>query len=166
LPQLAPKKPYEMEDREYMSYHDALLYLPDNILAKVDRCSIHISLESRVPFLNHPMVEAACRIPFSLKYQKHELKSVLKNILSRHIPASLTDRPKQGFALPIDLWIRGPLKDWAMSLLDDLKKDEFLNVQLVEKRVNEHMEGKVNWQYSLWNILIWQQWKNYYMSRG
>jgi asparagine synthase (glutamine-hydrolysing) len=164
LPRLAPPKLPGMGDEEYMSYHDAHLYLPDNILTKVDRCSMHLSLESRVPFLDHPVVEATCRIPFSFKCQKYELKSVLKNILSRYVPKSLTDRPKQGFALPIDLWIRNPLKDWAMSLLDDFKKEGHPNVQVVEKRMAEHMTGKVNWQYSLWNILMWQQWKNYYKA--
>jgi len=89
---------------------------------------------------------------------------LLKAILSRYLPTPLFDRPKQGFALPIDLWLRGHLKDWAYSLIEDARQDAYLNISVIERRMEEHTQGKINWQYSLWNFCMWQLWKNHYVD--
>lgn len=154
-----PKKPHNMSDVDYMTYHDMHMYLPDDILMKVDRCSMHVSLEARVPFLDQPMLEQSLRIPSHFKVGERGLKTVLKKILDRHVPQHLTERSKQGFSLPIDEWLRGPLKAWAMDLWEQVMKDVPVNRALLERRMDEHQKGICNWQYSIWNMLMWQQWR-------
>ena len=132
----------------------------DDILTKVDRCSMYASLETRVPFLDHPIVELAYRIPSDIKYNNHGLKAILKKILGKYIEPSIFDRPKKGFALPIDVWLKEPLKDWAYSLIQDIKNDDMLDYKIIEKAMDDHIKGRVNLQYSLWNILMWQHWYN------
>jgi asparagine synthase (glutamine-hydrolysing) len=164
LPQLAPARPSGLSALEYMGYHDLCLYLPDNLLVKIDRCSMDNSLETRVPFLDHPVVEAALKVPQKFKMKGIAQKILLKAILSKYLPTPLFDRPKQGFALPIDLWLRGHLKDWAYSLIEDARQDAYLNISVIERRMDEHTQGKINWQYSLWNFCMWQLWKNHYVK--
>ena len=156
-------RPY-LSDLAYMQYHDSVHYLPDDILAKVDRCSMHASLETRVPFLDHRLVEFSWRIPDNLKYQNGTTKWLLRNILYRYVPKELIERPKMGFGIPLDIWLRGPLKDWAWSLLEDVKKSDRIPFAPIEKRMLEHQSGQFNWQYSLWGILMWQQWENKYIK--
>lgn len=156
---LAPLKLSDMSDLEYMCYHDAHLYLPDDILTKVDRCSMAVSLETRVPFLDTPVIEQSFRLNEKHKVGNHGTKTILKQILEKYIPRSLTERPKQGFALPIDEWLRGPLKNWAMDLWENIVKDTPVDQNLLVQRMEEHQKGKCNWQYAIWNMLMWQQWK-------
>lgn len=162
-PCVAPPILKGMSDLDYLSYHDMHLYMVDDILTKVDRCSMYHSLETRVPFLDHPVVELSHRLPMHVKYRGNHLKTVLKHILKKHIGNSLVERPKKGFALPIDIWLRSSLKDWSYSLLADIKKDGMLDYPVVQRYMDEHQSGQMNRQYSLWNVLMWQQWKNAYL---
>jgi len=139
---------------------DTTTYLPDDILVKLDRASMAVSLESRVPFLDHRLVEYAWRIPLSLKIKGNLGKVILRKILYKYVPRELIERPKQGFAVPIDSWLRGPLRDWAENLLDRdrLRDDGYLEASLVREKWAEHLSGRRNWQYLLWGVLMLQQW--------
>ena len=145
---------------EKMMFTDTLTYLPDDILAKVDRAAMSVSLETRVPFLNHKLVEFASRIPLHLKLKDNNAKWILKQVLFNYVPKKLIERPKMGFGVPIDSWLRGPLKDWAENLLsaDKLNKQGLLNTEIIRKKWNEHLSGKRNWQYHLWGVLMFQSW--------
>ena len=145
---------------EKMMYTDMLTYLPDDILVKVDRAAMSVSLESRVPFLNHKIIEFTSRIPLHLKLRDNKTKWILKQILYNYVPKRLIERPKMGFGVPIDSWLRGPLKDWAENLLDAEKLDKqgLLNTEIIRKKWNEHLSGKRNWQYHLWGVLMFQSW--------
>jgi asparagine synthase (glutamine-hydrolysing) len=143
-----------------MMLSDTITYLPDDILVKLDRASMAVSLESRVPFLDHRLVEYAWRIPLSLKIDKNIGKIVLRRILHKLVPPALVDRPKQGFGVPIDSWLRGPLREWGEELLDEkrLVEDGYLNAHAVRGKWNEHQSKRRNWQYLLWCALMFQQW--------
>jgi len=145
---------------EEMMYKDSLTYLPDDILVKVDRASMSVGLESRAPYLDHRVAEFAWRLPLGMKMRKNSGKMILRDLLTEYIPAHLVERPKMGFALPIDAWLRGPLKEWAQSLLNEarIRRDGFLNPSLVKVKWSEHLSGKRNWQYLLWDILMFQAW--------
>lgn len=145
---------------EEMMYKDTMMYLPDDILVKVDRSSMAVSLESRAPFLDHRVVEFAWQLPLSEKIKGNEGKQILRKILYKHVPRELIERPKMGFAIPIDTWLRGPLKSWAEGLLDETKmrRDGFLNYQMVKEKWDEHISGKRNWQHHLWDVLMFQAW--------
>lgn len=145
---------------------DTTTYLPDDILVKLDRASMAVSLESRVPFLDHRLVEYAWRIPLRLKIDGNVGKVILRKILYRFVPRELIERPKQGFALPIDTWLRGPLREWGESLLSQrrLREDGYLDPELVRTRWAEHLSGKRNWQYLLWGVLMWQEWLEHQRS--
>ncbi|MDR1031700.1 MAG: asparagine synthase (glutamine-hydrolyzing) [Holosporales bacterium] len=163
---IRPEKAFlAQSDLSYMCYHDCKIYLPDVILTKVDRSSMYTSLESRVPLLDHGLYELSCRIPDSWKLNGLTTKYILKQILYKHVPQAMVDRPKMGFGLPIDIWLRGELKDWAMSLLADIKTDGVLPFDVIERRMSQHQKSQINWQYALWGVLVWQQWKNYYCAR-
>ena len=119
-----------------------------------------VSLETRAPFLDKDIIEFACQIPLNLKIRDSKGKWILRKILDKYVPNDLIDRPKMGFGVPIDSWLRGPLKDWAEDLLSEkrLKEDGYFNVKLIRKKWKEHLSGNQNWQYHLWSILMFQIW--------
>ena len=139
---------------------DARHYLADDILVKVDRASMAVSLEARAPLLDYRVIEFAWQLPLHYKVCRQSGKQILKKILAKYVPSSLIDRPKMGFGVPIGDWLRGPLKEWAADLLDCsmLKKQGFFNSIAIQKKWLEHQSGQRNWQYCLWNILMFQCW--------
>lgn len=147
---------------DQMMLSDLLAYLPGDILTKVDRAAMSASLETRVPFLDHEVMEFAFRIPASMKVRDGKGKWPLRQILSKYVPDALIDRPKMGFGVPMDSWLRGELKEWAGDLLaaETLRRDEIFDAGKVQEKWLEHVSGKRNWQYHLWDVLMFQQWKS------
>jgi asparagine synthase (glutamine-hydrolysing) len=145
---------------ERMMLCDLLQYLPDDILTKVDRASMAVSLEARVPLLDHAVVELAWRLPLRWKIHGRTQKWILREVLARHVPAALFDRPKTGFGVPVGQWLRGPLKDWATDLLDPnvLQADGILSPSVVTRTWNAHQAGRGNHEHRLWAILMFQSW--------
>lgn len=139
---------------------DTLGYLPGDILVKVDRASMSHSLESRMPFLDHRVMEFAWSLPLEMKLNNTESKIVLRRVLEKHVPRELFERPKMGFGIPLAEWLREPLRQWAEDLLtkESLNSSAFFNVPLVRKQWAEHANQSRNHQYSLWNILMFQAW--------
>jgi asparagine synthase (glutamine-hydrolysing) len=138
-----------------------LTYLPDDILTKVDRATMAVSLEGRCPILDHRIVEFALRLPREYKTVGTRTKIILKEILARRVPRPLFERKKQGFESPIADWLRGSLREWAEDLLDPstMRSDGFLDPAPIREKWLEHLSGRRNWQYALWNVLMFQEWK-------
>lgn len=159
-----PFIPLELESSERrMMFIDQSVYLPDDILTKVDRASMAASLEVRTPLLDHRIVELSWRLPENIMCNGKAGKSPLRNIVYKHIPKELIDRPKQGFEIPLDDWLRGPLGEWMQDLLDPVQIEQagYLNVKTVRTLINEHLNGLGNHGYTLWPILMFQSWLNY-----
>ena len=150
----------DLQGIEKMMAIDSMSYLPDDILVKVDRAAMSVSLETRVPFLDHRIIDFSWSLPLDFKVKNGEGKCILKKLLHRYIPKELIDRPKMGFGVPIGTWLKGPLKDWAESHLDiyRLKKESFLESSIIEQRWMEHLSGRRNWESFLWNVLMFQSW--------
>jgi asparagine synthase (glutamine-hydrolysing) len=139
---------------------DSLSYLTDDILVKVDRAAMANSLETRVPFLDHEFFELVWSLPLNLKIQNNSGKKILKELLEKYVPKNLIDRPKQGFALPLGQWLRGPLRDWADELLSNkrLIDEGYFNSVIIRRVWNEHLSGKKDNSLKLWSVLMFQSW--------
>lgn len=160
-----PALPFDLDlegapDAVRAMYCDAVSYLPDDLLCKVDRASMAVSLETRVPFLDHRVAELAARIPLSMKIRGGKGKIILRELLGRRLPAHLFDRPKSGFAVPVGEWIKGPLRPWAEDLLDAraMRADGWFNADVVAQRWARHLSGKQDSTAALWSVLMFQAW--------
>ena len=139
---------------------DTITYMPDDILTKVDRAAMAVSLETRVPMLDQRVVEFAWSLPLNYKIRNGQGKWILRELLSKYVPRELVDQPKMGFGVPLHNWLRGPLLDWSQNLLDPIKlrNQGYFNAEAVLKKWNEHLSGKRDWQHHLWDILMFQAW--------
>ena len=156
----APRERFS-SDVAWMQYLDTLTYLPDDVLTKVDRASMAVALEVRVPLLDHRVVELSWRLPQRFKLRNGMGKWLLRQVAYKYVPKDLLERPKMGFGMPIDEWLRGPLKDWARNLLNpaELKRAGFIDPVPITAKWAEHQSGARNWQHFLWNVLMFEAWR-------
>jgi asparagine synthase (glutamine-hydrolysing) len=159
-PTSATSERWDLDLLATMMLLDAAMYLPDDILVKVDRATMSASLEARAPFLDHRVVEYAWRQPLSETFDGRQGKIGLRRLLARYVPVKLFDRPKMGFGVPVDSWLRGPLRSWAESLLDSsrIANEGYFNAEVVGARWRAHLSGTRNFRDSLWIILMFQAW--------
>jgi len=152
--------PRSLDSTELMMFLDTAIALPDGMLTKVDRATMAVGLEARVPFLDHRVVEFAWTLPLDLKIRDNRGKWALRRVLDRHVPKALVDRPKMGFDPPVGSWLKGPLREWSESLLDArrLADEGWLQPGPVRQRWSEHVSGRRNWDYPLWTVLMFQAW--------
>ena len=145
---------------QQMMYLDTMSYLPDDILAKVDRASMAWGLEARVPLLDHRVVDFAWTLPRHMKVSGRVTKSILRTVLYNYVPQTIVERPKWGFAIPLHDWLRGPLRDWADTLIDEtrLESEGFFNPKEIRRVWEEHLSGKRNRHTQLWSVIIFQAW--------
>jgi asparagine synthase (glutamine-hydrolysing) len=144
----------------WMMAMDTQTYMTDDILVKVDRAAMAASIETRVPMIDHRIVELAWRMPLDFKIRNGQGKWLLREVLYRHVPKELIERPKQGFGVPLDSWLRGPLREWAESLIDAgrLRQEGYFHPAPIRQMWDEHLSGRRNWQHHLWNVLMFQAW--------
>ncbi len=141
-------------------YLDTITYLPNDILVKLDRATMAFGLEGRVPYLDPRVVEFAWRLPLQMKVRPNQGKWILRQVLYRYVPRDLVERPKMGFGIPLDSWLRGPMREWAEELLEPrrLREEGFFDATAVRKKWNDHLCGRGAWQFHLWDILMFQVW--------
>jgi len=162
-----PRVPAEFPDfLDRMQFLDLTMYLPDDILTKVDRASMAVALEARVPLIDHRVVEFAWQLPRHAKIRNGTSKWLLRQVLYRHVPKELIERPKMGFGIPLGDWLRGPLRDWAEDLLDERRLAEagLVDAARVREVWQEHLSGRRNWQYLIWNILMLEAWRRRWVA--
>lgn len=150
----------KMSDVEWMMFIDAVTYLPDDVLVKVDRAAMSVALETRVPLLDHRIVEFAWALPFGMRVRSGAAKALLRDVLYRYVPAPLIDRRKKGFNVPIGTWMRGPLRDWVEILIsrDRLHSEGYLRPEPIRAMWQEHLSGRRSRHTMIWNVLMFQSW--------
>lgn len=153
--------PNKISNEERMMFYDMMMYLPDDILVKVDRAAMAVSLETRAPFLDHRVIDLASQLPLDMKIRNGTNKWCLKQLLYKRVPKHLIERPKMGFGVPIGDWLRGPLRDWAEFLLAEKRivQSGYFHNSEIQKKWREHLTGDRNWHYYLWDILMFESWR-------